>query len=40
MAEYPVGAKVVVRFNPAKPEELVLYRKGEAGRASDTRGIA
>jgi hypothetical protein len=29
IAEYPVGAKVVVRYNPANPQESVLYRKGE-----------
>ena len=29
LAEYPVGAKVVVRYNPVNPTESVLYRKGE-----------
>ena len=28
-ASYPVGKKVVVRFNPNKPGESVLYRVGE-----------
>jgi|SRR6266851_930014 len=29
IAEYPVGEKIVVRYNPVSPAESVLYRKGE-----------
>jgi Protein of unknown function (DUF3592) len=29
MDEYPAGAKVVVRYNPAKPEDSVLCRRSE-----------
>jgi hypothetical protein len=39
IAEYPVGAKVVVRYNPAKSEESVLYGKGEVVQPSDNPAI-
>jgi len=31
MADFPVGAKVIVRYNKGKPEESVLYCAGEVG---------
>jgi uncharacterized protein DUF3592 len=38
MGEYPAGAKVVVRYNPAKPEESVLYSKAEVNQPAETLG--
>jgi hypothetical protein len=29
MADFPVGAKVIIRYNPSKPQDSVLYCAGE-----------
>jgi hypothetical protein len=33
--EHPARTKVIVRYNPAKPEESVLYGKGEVRQPGD-----
>jgi hypothetical protein len=42
LAEYPPGTKVIVRYNPQRPQESVLYCKGSlaAGPSDGASGIA
>jgi hypothetical protein len=35
LAQYPAGSNVVIRYNPAKPEESVLYCKGDVQAPGD-----
>jgi hypothetical protein len=41
LSEYPPGTKVIVRYNPQRPQESVLYCKGNiaAGAPDGTSGI-
>jgi len=42
LSEYPPGTKVIVRYNPQRPQESVLYCKGSitAGPPDGAAGIA
>ena len=42
IADFPPGQAVVIRYNPSRPDESVLYCKGEPGRTDRIggRGVA